>query len=189
MDNLELIDRSLFFLINGHHSPFFDQLMELVSMRLIWIPAYVFLAWALYRFYGVNGLLIGLVSAGILIALTDAGSNYLFKHNVQRYRPCHNTEIAHLVHLVNNHCGGMYGFISSHAANFFGLATFFSFLLKSHWRKSPFLFFFAAILVSYSRIYLGVHYPSDIAVAAIWGILWGWISYLLFQNLYSKKIN
>ena len=87
---------------------------------------------------------------------------------MQRYRPCHNLEIQNLVHLVNGNCGGQYGFVSSHATNSMALAVFLFALLKRHYRKIGFVLFTYAVLVSYSRIYLGMHYPLDMVCG--WGI-------------------
>jgi undecaprenyl-diphosphatase len=106
----------------------------------------------------------------ITVALSDSIS-VLIKNLVERPRPSRNPEIANLVHIVNDYRGGMYGFVSSHAANFFGVATFLSHQFK-HYRWSIFLFVWA-IVVSYSRIYLGVHYPLDIIFGAILGALIG----------------
>lgn len=187
-DSIEHIDHSLFFAINSRHNAFWDGIMEVVSSRPAWIPAYLFMGWWIWKHKAPRGLYIALLCIGVLILLTDAGSNYLFKHVFERYRPCHNVEFGHLVHTVNDHCGGKFGFISSHAANFFGLAMFFSLLMRPHFKYAFPLFFFLATLVAYSRIYLGVHYPSDVAVGGLFGSTIGWMCYRLYHLIDIRKI-
>jgi undecaprenyl-diphosphatase len=103
----------------------------------------------------------------------------LFKDVFERLRPCHNPEIAELVHIVNNKCGGQFGFVSSHATNTFGIATFLGLLLKSRNSKlALYLLLFWAAIVSYCRVFLGVHYALDIIGGAILG---GTIGYLLYR--------
>jgi len=110
-----------------------------------------------------------LLSVGILITLSDQLSVHVFKNVFLRYRPTHNLNLEGLVHTVNEYYGGQYGFISSHAANTFALATFISLLLQKHYKYITVLLFAWAAFISYSRIYLGVHYPADVAVGALFG--------------------
>lgn len=109
------------------------------------------------------------VFIGLLFLLADQISVQLFKNVFERLRPCHNPEITSMVHIINNHCGGRFGFVSSHAANSFALAIFTGLLLKNHYRFIFPVIVFWAVLVSYSRIYVGVHYPADILGGAILG--------------------
>jgi undecaprenyl-diphosphatase len=124
----------------------------------------------------------------LLIVLIDQTSVHLFKEVFHRLRPCHQPRISHLVHIVNNHCGGQYGFVSSHAANSFGFATFTILFFKNN-RFSWFIFAWA-LLLSYSRIYLGVHYPSDIVGGWMLGIFWGLVITVIYNKIEDKyKIN
>jgi len=171
---LESVDRALFLALNSFHHPALDVFMELVSHKFTWIPLYLIIAVFAQRKWGWKGLGIFAVGSALTIVLTDQISVKLFKNVFERYRPCHNEEIAHLVHIVNERCGGLYGFVSSHAANHFGIATFFALTLFRNQRPALIMILLWAALVSYSRIYLGVHYPADITVGALLGIVLGY---------------
>ncbi|MEQ8324201.1 MAG: phosphatase PAP2 family protein [Vicingaceae bacterium] len=178
-------DQWLFLLLNGIHSPFYDDFMSAISDRFIWIPLYAYLLFMLIREYGIRSIYLILFVA-LLVTLTDQLSVHLFKNTIQRLRPCHEPEIRSLVHIVNDHCGGNYGFISSHSANTFALAVYLGNLLSS---KSKFwltaLLIWAA-LVSYSRIYLGVHYPLDILFGGLFGALMGTVMLRITRRIDKK---
>ncbi len=176
LEVIENWDRSLFLIINGAHNNLFDQIMWHVSGKLEWIPLYLFLLYFLIKSFGISTwkVLIGVV---LVILLTDQLSVQLFKNIFERYRPCHNLDIGHLVHSVNGKCGGRFGFVSSHAANTFGLATFIGLILKKVNKKWIYWLTVWAFVVSYSRIYLGVHYPSDVLGGAILGSVIGFVVY------------
>ncbi len=130
----------------------------------------------------VVGLFIGLV-----FLIGDRSSVVLFKDMFQRLRPCHNPEITNLVHTLDGHCGGQYGFVSSHATNSFALAIFSGLLLKKQYPKLLLIMLLWAALVSYSRIYVGVHYPADILGGAILGTTVGLLTFWLMR-LFNKKL-
>jgi len=168
LESLKNIDTQLFLAINGINSPAIDPVMFWISQRWIWIPLYLFFVWLLYRHYGKKALLL-VILAGLMIVISDQTSVHLFKNVFLRLRPCHEPSLAGMVHLVDGRCGGKYGFISSHAVNSFALATYLSFLLGKRIRYFTPLILFWAFLLSYSRIYLGVHYPGDVIVGGLWG--------------------
>lgn len=176
------IDQELLLLLNSFHSESFDSIMWFISGKFEWIPFYLFLIFLIIKKFKKDSWII-LIAIALLITLSDQISVRFFKNVFERYRPCHNIEIGHLVHLVNNKCGGMYGFVSSHATNSFAIATFILLLLRKDYKWITATLIFWASLVSYSRIYLGVHYPADIIAGAILGCL---IANLLFYFL--KKI-
>ncbi|MBN2349236.1 MAG: phosphatase PAP2 family protein [Bacteroidales bacterium] len=177
------IDTRLFLFLNGFHSPFWDTVMWWISGKIQWLPLYlVLIGWMIYR-YKWKTLYI-LLFVIVLITLSDQGSVKLFKDVFQRLRPCHTPEIQQFVHIVNNKCGGSYGFISSHAANSFALAMFTTQLFKN--KIYTYFIFSWALIVSYSRIYLGVHYPGDILGGAAWGICCGLVVFYLYTYIVKK---
>ena len=132
------------------------------------------------KFFLIIFLLIG------LITVADQTSR-AFKYGVGRYRPCR-TESTHQPkpHLVKGHCGGKYGFYSAHAANTFAIAMFIGSLLIPIVKKAKYILLIWAGIVAYSRVYLGVHYPSDITIGALSGFFYGWLFLLIFHKLSAK---
>lgn len=177
------IDKSLFLFLNGINSPFWDTVMWHVSGKLPWIPMYLVIIFFIFRKYRWQTLWI-LISIAVVVTLADQLSVHLFKNVFERLRPCHNPELKEFVHLVNGKCGGKFGFVSSHAANTFGVAVFLLNLFRIKW-FSVFIVFWATF-VSYSRIYLGVHYPGDVFVGAILGVAIGWGVWYLIKIINSK---
>lgn len=156
-----------------------------MSNKFVWIPLYlVVLFFFIYKFKIKAIAIILLIILGI--TLTDQISSSFFKEFFQRLRPCHNPEFENIVHTVNGYCGGNYGFISSHAANSMLFAIMSLLFVKN--KTYTILIIIWAILVSYSRIALGVHYPADVICGIILGII---ISFLIFKiyNLVKLKFN
>jgi len=172
LDFLLNTDTKLFLLINGWHTPFFDVVMTYISAKLFWLPLYLLLLWLIIRDYGKKTFVLLLFIAAVL-ALTDQVSVHLFKNVFQRLRPCHNESLAALVHTVNNHCGGKYSFVSSHATNVFGIVAFMFGLLGKRYKWLIWILLAWGVLVMYSRVYLGVHYPADVVAGAVVGMIIG----------------
>lgn len=123
-----------------------------------------------------------MLAIGILIALCDQTASHLIKQAVKRLRPSHEPALENLIHLSEAGPGGQYGFVSSHAANAFGLGTFLILILPKQFNWLKWTLLFWACLISYSRIYNGVHYPSEVIVGGIIGILYGYlVAMLLFK--------
>lgn len=181
INSIKSVDTDLFLFLNDKHNAFFDFIMYWASNRFTWIPLYFFFAFLVFKKIGKRTWLV-VAAAVLLILLSDQISNHVFKNNFLRYRPCHNLLIQSQVHL-NGDCGGTYGFVSSHAANTFALAMFLSlFFYKKIKYFGVFVFSWAAF-VSYSRIYNGVHYPADVAVGAIVGMMLGYLVFKWYQNI------
>lgn len=185
---LEIIknwDIQIFVFLNGLNSPFWDQVMWLFSGKLFWIPMYlIIVAYIIYK--QKWKAVITLVFIALVVTLADQISVHAFKEVFQRLRPCHNPELKSIVHLVNNKCGGQYGFVSSHAANTFAVAFFLKMIIKNKF-FSIFIILWAAV-VSYSRIYLGVHFPLDVLCGAALGSIIGILIYHLY-TITIKKVS
>lgn len=185
-DALLAADRTAFLAVNGAHTPALDPWMDAASDPRTWIPAYLLFLVLLKLRWGWRGLWLSLPVAALMVLCSDSGSVLLFKDVFQRLRPCHAPDLQGLVHLVNGHCGGKYGFISSHAANHFALAAFMAGTVQRQPRWAvPALLLWAAG-ISYSRIYLGAHYPGDVIVGALYGSLIGAAAFVLFRYLHQR---
>jgi len=187
IEQLEQIDRKLFLLINGANTEILDQFMWFMSQKYVWIPFYLVLLIIFIVHYGWRQSLVYIVpSVVVLIALSDQISVQLFKNVFERYRPCHNLELQSVVHLVDDHCGGKFGFVSSHAANSFALAVFI--VRMVNWRSLAAFILIWAVVVSYSRIYLGVHYPADILGGAVLGSVIALVISQILRSLLKVRI-
>ncbi len=182
LDSLVDIDHSLFLALNGAHAEWLDPVMVFCSGKLTWIPFYLLILYLVYRAYGWKRLLWFVLGVTLAILLADQLSVHLFKNTVQRLRPSHNPLLADLVYLPTGHRGGLYGFVSSHAANCFAV-TMVGTLLTRH-AAIVWLLWIWAVVVSYSRIYMGVHFPGDVICGAIFGVLIGVVVALAIQHLY-----
>ncbi|MPR36462.1 phosphatase PAP2 family protein [Salmonirosea aquatica] len=170
LDGLLQADQEFFLWLNGWHSPFWDAVMAAITYKFTWVPLYFALIYILISHFKTKafGYLLCIIA---VVALSDQIASGLFKPYFMRLRPCHDPVIGALVHLVKG-CGGKYGFVSSHAATGFGIATSFNKLPFTKISHASWLYGWA-FLYSYSRIYVGVHYPLDIAIGAIVGVLVG----------------
>ena len=184
IDSLEVLDQELMLTLNSWHHAALDPLMLLVSNKFVWLPIYLLFVYLLIRRYGAKTGLIILGVQIIAVLIADLGSVYLFKNVFLRYRPCHNELIKESLHIVG-HCGGQYGFLSSHAANHFVLGVFMSFALG---KKAKYWLLPWAVIIAYSRVYLGVHYPADIVCGAIWGTGVAYLCYWLGGRKFIRSI-
>jgi undecaprenyl-diphosphatase len=182
---IERLDQQLFLYLNSFHSPFWDQIMWLISTIPIWIPMYIAILTAIGLKYK-RKIWVLVVVIIIAVTLSDQGS-VAFKRSFHRLRPCHEPALNGLVHTVKGKCGGNFGFLSSHAANAFNVALLSLLLLRRRWFTYSILFW--ASIVSYSRIYLGVHYPGDVVCGSILGALIGWGVYKLYKIIDEKYLN
>ena len=185
IDVLDKLDQQLFLFLNGIHSTSCDGVMWWVSGKTSWIFLYLLILLGLAVKYRWRMLVI-ILAVTLGVVLSDQSSVHLFKEVFLRPRPCHQPEIEGLVHLVNNHCGGQYGFVSSHAANTFMLAMLTSGLMKNKY-FTWFIFIWASV-VAYSRVYLGVHYPGDVLGGALLGVFLGWLVLWVYNSIEKKYL-
>lgn len=185
-DSILAADRAAFLAVNGAHNAVADSWMSFLSDPLMWVPLYLLFLVLVKIRWGWRGLWWSLPVAALMILCSDTGSVVLFKDTVQRLRPCHAPDLQGMVHLVDAHCGGSYGFVSSHAANHFAIAVFMGGLLQHRPRWSVLALLAWAGVVGYSRVYLGAHYPGDVIVGALYGALIGGLAYGLFLTLHQR---
>jgi undecaprenyl-diphosphatase len=183
LETLNQLDTELFLWLNGHYVSWLDPLMVGATQRNTWIPFYILLIAWLVRVYRKDaiGLILALVAA---VALSDQTASALLKPLTLRLRPCHELALQPLIHPVLE-CGGRYGFASSHAANSFALAMGLWLLVGKRFPVVKWVFLWA-FLVSYSRIYVGAHYPLDILAGAGVGVLMAALSNAVYQLLRLK---
>ena len=181
------IDARLLLIVNGAHSPFFDSVMWCISGRWIWVPFYAVLAYLLFRRMSWKRASICLVTIGLIILAADQTCATLIRPEIGRLCPANlNNPLSSFVHVVNGYRGGRYGFPSCHAANTFALAVFMSLVIRHKWFTV--MMFSWAFIVSYSRMYLGVHYFGDLFCGATIGSLFAVLFYYL-QNYLFKRLN
>lgn len=177
------LDRQLFLFLNNLGSPSFDHFWLLISNKWIWIPLYAIFLFILAKNFKLKSLIFILIFVAIGITVSDQLAG-IFKVTVARLRPCHDPTLEGLMRVVQ--CGGNLGFYSAHASSSFFLASFLPVLLKKKFGWFPYFLFIWAFVVSYSRIYLGVHFPFDIAMGASVGFLLGGLFATLAQKTISK---
>ncbi len=186
LDFLIQKDIELFLFLNSFNNSFWDIIMYYISAKYTWASLYLAVLVFSFVKYKVKGGLIVLLLFILLIVIADQSSVRFFKNIFERLRPCHNPEISEIIHNPFR-CGGKFGFVSSHAANSFAFAVFSLLIFKKKWFSFAIIFW--AIIVSYSRIYLGVHYPADILGGALLGTVCGLFVFGIFNKFNIKKLN
>jgi undecaprenyl-diphosphatase len=185
IEKIKQWDTELFLFLNGWHTPLMDTAMYWITDRFFWIPFYVLIVYLLLKKFRWQGLWMVLTIV-VAIVLADQLASGLFKPFFARYRPCHELSIQPLVHVVRG-CGGQYGFVSSHSANTFAFAMLMWLMLRKTFRYTHYLFFWA-FLVSYSRIYVGVHYPIDLIGGAFIGVFCALLLFFIYKQFTKPDI-
>lgn len=180
MEEIILEDKQAMIFLNNLGSSTFDPFWILVSEKWFWIPLYVIFLYFLYKNFNKKSLFYILLFVALGITVSDQIAN-IFKFGFERLRPCHDPSLEGLLREVK--CGGKFGFYSAHSSNSFFVATYLTILLGKKIKQLPYFLFVWAAIVAYSRVYLGMHFPGDIIIGAIMGILLA-----LFFGILAKKV-
>lgn len=176
IDFLIDLDTKILLFFNGIQSAYFDNFMTMYTGRFIWCAMYATILYALFHLFSWKVALGYTIAIALVILLSDQLVASVIRPYFERLRPSNpNNPISEFIYIVNDYRGGKYGFPSCHAANSFALAMITSLIFSS--RKYTIFIFIWAFINSYTRLYLGVHYPGDLLVGAIIGITIGWIIY------------
>ena len=178
IEYLNDIDADALLAVNGLHDMFQDAFWWLLTAKWSSLLLVLALVWILLHQNRRHALLV-VAMLVLTVLVADQISSGLIKHLVERLRPTHDPSLESMVHVINGYRGGMYGFVSSHAANFFAIATLFALVMRH--RVVTLSMFTWALLQCYSRVYLGVHYPGDILGGIIVGVLAGWLVWQLMR--------
>lgn len=185
---MEALDSRLFLFLNGLHADWLDVVMISITEMWPWIPLYILLLYMVFKQYGKRGWWF-LLAIVIVILCSDQLSAHVCKPLFHRLRPCFNPDLEGLVHLPKGLPGGHYGFVSSHAANTFAAAAFLTAALQKRYKSIGWWLYAWAFISSYSRIYIGVHYPGDILGGAALGILIGLIIWNLMKLIFKNNLD
>ncbi len=180
-ESLLELDRSVLLFFNQAHTLYWDQVMWIYTGRLVWIPLLLSMLYVAFRSGGWREALWMVTMAVVVVVLCDQVSSSIFKPLVARYRPTRDPDFSYYVTLVHGYRGGLYGFFSSHASNAAGIVMFTVLLFRNRFYTVASVVW--ALLICYSRLYLGVHYPGDILVGLLWGSLVGYGGYLLYRSV------
>lgn len=179
------LDTELFIYLNSLGTPTWDPFWLAYTAKFNWIPFYAVLLYLISRQMKLKAVLITVLVVALLILVTDQTTN-LFKDGFLRLRPCHLAELIDGMRLVKATCGGKYGFFSGHASNTMAAALFIGLTLKNRYKYILYFLIFWAFLMGYSRIYIGVHYPIDVLLGMLFGVLTGTLFYKLNVFLIDK---
>jgi len=177
------VDKKIFVFINtGMANPVMDLVMPFMRNAVNWAPLYLFVVLFFVSNFGKKGWWWVLFYI-LTVTFTDSAGTYIFKHNIDRLRPCKDPYFSHHVRLLLSYCSSGHSFVSNHAANHFGLATFFYFTCKKWLGKWALAAFFWAFSIAFAQVYVGIHYPTDILAGSLLGIILG----IFTSKIYKKR--
>ena len=186
IEKILIYERDAFFALNGSDSAFLDRFMWIFTGKAVWLPlAFLILLVLIYKKNWRESLLV-LLAIVLVVTLCDPFASNVCKPIFTRFRPTHHPDFMDQVKIVFGYRGGLYGFISSHAANAFGFATLMALIMRD--KLFGWTIFFWAVLTAYTRVYLGVHFISDIVPGAVSGVIFGYLVYKLYSFSRSKLL-
>ncbi len=185
MNSLIELDQQILIVLNYFHSGFWDNAEWLISSITIWIPMYIMILYTVIKSQKWESW-ITVLTLIVLIVLCDQISNEVFKHGFERLRPTHDPDLKSIVKIVRGYRGGNFGFVSGHATNTMGLAVFTSLLFRNKYYSLFILIW--SLVIGYSRIYLGVHYPGDVLGGMILGSIFGFGIYKLYTLIIPRFV-
>jgi membrane-associated phospholipid phosphatase len=179
-------DKWLFIKLNSQWTnPFFDSVLPFFRNSVFWAPLYIFIAAFIAFNFGKKGLWWSLIFIST-VAITDLIGAQILKTALRRPRPCQDAEFMIYVRLLLKQCSGSYSFVSNHAANHFGMATFAFLTFRGIFKKWMYLAYLWAVFIAYAQVYVGVHYPLDVIGGGILGILVGTLTAQIFQKKWGS---
>ena len=182
LEKIIALDKQLLVYLNGLGSPAFDDLWLMITKQVYWTPFFLFLAYLVYQKKGFKNLLLIILFIAVILLCCNTAVE-LFKSYFQRLRPCNDPELKNSIRIV--HYTDTYSFFSGHASNSMATMLFLYLILKKYY-KYIFLILLYPLIFAYSRIYLGVHFPTDILTGYVFGALFGIVFYAIYKKYFQK---
>lgn len=176
------LDKKIFIYLNALGSESYDGLWLLITKQVYWTPLFLLIFYLLQQKLGWKNFLYSILFTAVLILICDQTAN-LFKETFQRLRPCNDLEIKDLIRIVKS--SNTKSFFSGHATNSMATTVFACMILKKYYKYS-FLLFLFPLIFAYSRIYLGLHFPTDILTGYAFGAAFGFVFYKMYQKYIIK---
>ena len=177
------LDKKLFVFLNSFGSETFDGLWLIITKQIYWTPFFLLIFYLLQKKLGLKNFLYYILFTAVLILICDQTANF-FKDTFQRLRPCNDPEIKDVIRIVKS--SATKSFFSGHATNSMA-TTVFAYLILNKYYKYGFLLFLFPLIFAYSRIYLGLHFPSDILTGYAFGATFGFVFYKIYQKYIIKN--